>query len=75
MGREHLDVVGQLQDLLLDGGAVGPGGLLRLLPPAQQVGPSQIADQQRAAGQQQGRLVGAHRPVVDQQAETRLGSN
>src|SRR5680860_1399363 len=68
MGGEHLDVVGQGEDLRLDGAAELPGRALRVLARAEQVRACDVAHQQRATGEQDRRL-GAGRSVVEQQAD------
>src|SRR4029453_11067945 len=43
----------------------------RLLAATEQVGTGQVADQQRATGKQNGRLIRRDRTVVDEQADVR----
>lgn len=58
MRRVDSHVVAQApQDALLNRVAEGAGGLPYLLGIPEQVGPAQIAHQQRAAGEQEGRVL------------------
>ena len=67
VGREDLDVVGQLQDLGLQHLAHRGRALARLLCAAEEVRPGHVPDEQRPAREQQRRII-ADRAVVHEQA-------